>query len=36
MKFGQLIEYNLRNVFIEKLYTDYGTETILRPFFEKS
>ena len=24
MKFGQLIEYNMRNVFLEKLYTKYS------------
>ena len=28
MKFGQLIEYNTRNIFLEKLYTKYGGETI--------
>ena len=32
MKFGQLIEYNIRNIFLEKLYTECGGETILRPF----
>ena len=36
MKFGQLIEYNLRNIFLEKSYTKCGGETILRPFFKKS
>ena len=36
MKFGQLIKYNLRNIFLEKLYTKCGGETILRPFFKKS
>ena len=30
MEFGQLIEYNIRNIFIEKSYTKYGGETILR------
>ena len=30
MKFGQLIEYNMRN--IEKLYTKYGGETSPRSF----
>ena len=35
MKFGQLIEYNLRNIFLEKSCTKYGGETILTPFFEK-
>ena len=36
MKFGQLIEYNLRKVFLEKSYTKCGGETIPRPFFKKS
>ena len=36
MKFGQLIEYNLKNIFLEKLYTKCGGETIPRPFFKKS
>ena len=36
MKFGQLIEYNLRNIFLEESYTKYGGETIPRPFFKKS
>ena len=36
MKFGQLIEYNLRNIFLEKSYTKYGGETIPRPYFKKS
>ena len=35
MKLGQLIEYNLRNVFLEQLYTKCGGETIPRPFSEK-
>ena len=26
MKFGQLIEYNMRNIFREKLYTKCGRE----------
>ena len=30
MKFGQLIEYNMRNIFIEKLYTKCAGETIPR------
>ena len=29
MKFGQLIEYNMKNIFLEKLCTKYGGETIL-------
>ena len=31
MTFGQLIEYNMRNIFIGKLYTKYPEETIPRP-----
>ena len=36
MKFGQLIEYNLRNIFLEEWYTKYGGETIRRPFLNNS
>ena len=36
MKFGQLIEYNMRNTSVEKSYTKYGGETIPRPFSKKS
>ena len=36
MKFGQLIECNMRNIFLEKSYTKYGGETIPRPYFKKS
>ena len=36
MKFGQLTEYNMRNIFIEKSYTKYGREASPRPFSEKS
>ena len=35
MKFGQLIECNMRNIFLEKSYTKCGGETSLRPFSEK-
>ena len=31
MKFGQLIECNMRNIFLEKSYTKCGGETIPRP-----
>ena len=31
MKFGQLTEYNLRNIFVEKSYTKCAAETISRP-----
>ena len=30
MKFGQLIEYNMRNIFVEKSYTKCAGETIPR------
>ena len=36
MKFGQLIEYNMKNIFLEKLYTKFAEETILRPLSKKS
>ena len=36
MKLGQLIEYNMRNNFLEKSYTKCGGETIPRPFSKKS
>ena len=35
MKFGQLIEYNIRKIFLEKSYTKCGGETSPRPFPEK-
>ena len=35
-KFGQLIEYNMRNIFVEKPYTKFGEETIPIPFSKKS
>ena len=35
MKFGQLIECNMRNIFPEKSYTKWGGETSPRPFSEK-
>ena len=35
MKFGQLIDYNMRNIFLEKSYTKCGGETSPRPFSEK-
>ena len=34
MKFAQLIEYNMENIFLEKSYTKCGGET--RPFSKKS
>ena len=33
-KFGQLIECNIRNIFVEKSYTKCGGETSLRLFPE--
>ena len=32
MKFGQLIVYNMANIFLEKSYTKRGGETISRLF----
>ena len=34
MKFGQLIEYKMINVFLEKLYTKCGGETIPNHFLK--
>ena len=31
INFGQLIEYNVRNIFVEKSYTKFAAETIPRP-----
>ena len=36
MKFGQLIEYNMRKVFLEKSYPVCGGEAIRRVFYKKS
>ena len=35
MKLGQLIEYNMRNVFLEKSCTKYSRGTITRRFSKK-
>ena len=35
MKFGQLIEYNIRQIFIEKSYTECGGKTSPRPLTKK-
>ena len=35
-QFGQLKEYNIRNIFLEKSYIKCGGETIPRPFSKKS
>ena len=36
MKFGQIIKYNIRDIFLEKSFTKCGRETIPRPFLKKS
>ena len=36
MKFGQIIEYNMKNIFVEKSYTKYTGETSPRFFSKKS
>ena len=36
MKFGQLIQYNTRNIFLEKSYTKCGGGASPRPFYKKS
>ena len=35
MKYGQLIEYNMRNIFLEISYRKWGRKTIPRPFSKK-
>ena len=35
MKFGQLIERNMRNIFLEKSCTNYGRKASPRPFSEE-
>ena len=34
MKCDQVIEYNMRNIFLETSYATYGGETIPRPFLK--
>ena len=36
MKFGQLIEYNMSNIFLQKSYTKCCGDTIARPFSKRS
>ena len=36
MKFGKLIKYNMRNIFVEQSYTKCAGETIPRPLSKKS
>ena len=33
MKFGQLIEYNMKNIFLEKSYRKYGGKDSPGPFY---
>ena len=35
MKFGRLIEYNMRNTFVGKSYTKCGEQTIPKPLSKK-
>ena len=35
IRFDQLTECNMRNIFFEKSYSKYGGESIPRPFSEK-
>ena len=35
MKFVQLIEYNVRNIFVEKQHTKYGGEASTNTFYKK-
>ena len=34
MKFGQLMEYNTINIFLEKSYKQCGGEAVSRPFYD--
>ena len=34
MKFGQLVEHNMRKIFLEKPYAKHGGETIARHFLK--
>ena len=36
VKFGQLMEYYMSNIYVEKSYAKCGGETITRPFSKKS
>ena len=36
MKFGQLIEYNMRNIFLEKSYTECRGQASPRLFYKNS
>ena len=36
MEFGQLTDYNMRNIFFETSYTKYGGEALFSPFSKNS
>ena len=36
VEIGQLIEYNMRNISVEKFYAKCGEETIPKPFSKKT
>ena len=36
MKFGQFVEYSMRNIFLKNSYTKYGEETIPRTFSKET
>ena len=36
MTLGKLIEYNMRNIFVEKSYTKCALDTVPRPLYKKS
>ena len=36
MKFGRLIEYNLKNIFLEKSFTKWDGKTFPRPLLKNS
>ena len=36
MRFGQIIEYNMRNIFVEKSYIKCVGESIPRPLYKKT
>ena len=36
MKFGQLMEYDMGNIFLEKSYSKCGRDVSARSFYEKS
>ena len=36
IKYGQLIKYNMRNIFLERSYTNCGKDASPKPFFIKN